>query len=294
MNPQQSCLLFAWVLCSGLLAASAHQAVFTASGEVENDASDKGMMRSEAAHKYAAELDAQINAELKEPASPQGPPGPPGPPGASTGPHGYPGQTGLHGPQGPPGPQGPMGANGSGIMGLAGAAGPRGAQGHAGIDGPHGPPGHWGAPGNPGDAPKEMAEWERSLDSYDGIVTTLEEHSEKLRDMMDKKEQLMKANVQDLKVRLGSLANATVSLEMLSKVMVANLTEEGRDVSRTAWEAAHAKAINMADIREAHVLQAVATDELVKAEKCKDCQGGAWKSHLSVLAALGVVGVGCI
>merc|ERR1719482_1352977 len=121
------------------------------------------------------------------------------------GPLGNPGAPGPLGAQGDPGPQGPMGVNGSGVLGVVGPPGPRGAPGPTGIDGPVGDRGIWGPPGTSGDQPQEIGEWETSLDSYDGIVGALETHSETLRDLMEKKQEIIQNRMQTLRMRLAAL-----------------------------------------------------------------------------------------
>jgi len=203
---------------------------------------------------------------------PAGPAGPPGPMGAIIGPHGMPGAPGAIGEQGDPGIMGPLGANGSGVLGFVGPPGPKGAPGPSGIDGPMGDRGPWGPPGRGGDQPMEIGEWETGLDSYDGIVTALETHSETLRNMMDKKQTLIEDRMSNLKTRLADLANGTVSLELLSKGMVAQLDGVARAGEGTSYNAAHLRKLFTGDIRESNKLAQVATDEAVAALKCKDCQ----------------------
>jgi len=118
----------------------------------------------------------------------------------------------------------------------------------------------------------EIGEWETGLDSYDGIVTALETHSETLRNMMDKKQTLIEDRMSNLKTRLADLANGTVSLELLSKGMVAQLDGVARAGEGTSYNAAHLRKLFTGDIRESNKLAQVATDEAVAALKCKDCQ----------------------
>jgi len=123
------------------------------------------------------------------------------------------------------------------------------------------------------------------LDSYDGITTALETHSEALREMMDKKQQLMQDNMEDLKVRLSNLANGTVSLGALSKVMIKQMNEVAEEDENTAFEAAHLKSVSNGDAREAEKLEAVATDAEAAKKECKDCaKGSAIGSHISALS----------
>jgi len=221
---------------------------------------------------------------------PPGPRGAPGPMGAIIGPHGFPGPPGALGPRGDPGPQGPIGVNGSGIMGLVGGPGPKGSPGPTGIDGPVGDRGVWGPPGTGGDQPREIGEWEQGLDSYDGIVSALETHSETLRNLMDKKQEMAQGRMEALKMRLAALSNGTVSLALLSKAMVgqmSGLAKQGEDMS---FNAAHLRKLFTGEVREAEKLSSVAADEQLAKEKCKDC-AAAWSSHLSVLVALGLVSV---
>lgn len=217
-----------------------------------------------------------------------GPPGPPGPIGPMMGPHGYPGPPGPQGPQGDPGPVGVIGVNGSGVLGLAGSPGPRGAPGPTGIEGTHGERGPWGPPGPGGEHPREIEEWEQSLDSYDGIVGALETHSESLRDLMDKKADMMNDKMMLLRMRLAGLANGTVSLEMLSKAMVSQMGGVAGAAAGTSFDAAHLRSLFTGEVREAEKLAAVATDEEVQKAKCKDCGGAGWSAHLSSLIALSV------
>jgi hypothetical protein len=179
---------------------------------------------------------------------------------------------------------GPEGVNGSGVLGLVGPPGPKGAPGPTGIDGPHGDLGVWGPPGTPGDQPPEIAEWETSLDSYDKIVSALEEHSETLRNLMDKKHESVGERMQKLRMRLAKLANGTVSLELLSKSMVQMMGGVAQQGENVAFNAAHLRKLFTGEIREAEKLAAVATDEEVAHEKCKDCEEG-------VSTTLGVEGV---
>lgn len=237
-------------------------------------------------------IEPRRGASFAEEEAAPGPPGPPGPMGPIVGPHGMPGPTGPQGPQGDPGPQGPMGANGSGVMGMVGEPGPRGAPGPTGIDGPKGDIGSWGPPGPPGEQPREIGEWETSLDSYDGITTALETHSEALREMMDKKQQLMQDNMEDLKVRLSSLANGTVSLGSLSKVMIKQMNEVAEEDENTAFEAAHLKSVSNGDAREAEKLEAVAVDAEAAKKECKDCaKANAVGTRLSAAALLSLAAV---
>jgi hypothetical protein len=224
-----------------------------------------------------------------------GPQGPPGPMGPIIGPHGFPGPPGAMGPQGDPGPEGPLGVNGSGVLGLVGPPGPKGAPGPTGIDGPNGDRGVWGPPGAPGDQPQEIAEWETSLDSYDGIVSALETHSETLRDLMDKKYGTVQDRMQVLKMRLAALANGTVSLEMLSKAMVSQMGGVAKQGQEVAFNAAHLRKLFTGDYREAEKLASVATDTQLQKEKCKNCgedvEALATSSHLSMLVILAFASV---
>jgi len=202
---------------------------------------------------------------------PPGPRGSPGPMGAIIGPHGFPGPPGALGPRGDPGPQGPLGVNGSGIMGLVGPPGPKGAPGATGIDGPVGDRGVWGPPGTGGDQPREIGEWEQGLDSYDGIVSALETHSETLRNLMDAKHEKVQDRMQALKMRLAALANGTVSLQLLSKAMVGQMSGLAKQGEGMSFNAAHLRKLFTGEVREAEKLESVATDEQVAKEKCKDC-----------------------
>lgn len=223
---------------------------------------------------YASALESGA-IELKEAGDgAAGPPGPPGPMGAIIGPHGMPGAPGATGEQGDPGIMGPLGANGSGVLGFVGPPGPKGAPGPSGIDGPFGDRGPWGPPGRGGDQPMEIGEWETGLDSYDGIVGALETHSETLRNMMDNKQTLIEDRMNNMKTRLADLANGTVSLELLSKGMVAQLDGVARAGEGTSYNAAHLRKLFTGDVRESQKLAQVATDEQVATLKCKDCEKG--------------------
>jgi len=214
-----------------------------------------------------------------------GPRGPPGPLGAIIGPHGMPGTAGSLGAQGDPGPQGPRGVNGSGVLGLNGSPGPRGAPGPTGVDGPKGDRGLWGPPGRGGDQPQEIGEWETGLDSYDGIVSALEIHSETLRNMMDKKEEAMQDRVQALRMKLATLANGTVSLETFSKAMVSQMNGVSVAGEETAFNAAHLRKLFTGNVREAEKLASVATDTAVARKKCTNCENYSASTHLSALIA---------
>jgi len=266
------------VLSAGLLTAFGNKVIFEADGRIGTDepasltVNTKGSMMRVETPTRSALIDV-----VDAGGAPTGPPGPPGPMGPIIGPHGMPGYTGPMGPQGDPGSQGPMGANGSGILGQVGPPGPRGSPGPTGIEGPSGDKGNWGPPGYPGEQPREIGEWETSLDSYDGIVSALETHSESLRDMMGKKSDLIDDDMEDLKMRLSKLANGTVSLSLLSKAMVSEMEKTAKEGGITAWEAAHMKGISLKDAREAEKLEAVALDTKVAAKKCKDCkEESAW------------------
>jgi len=216
--------------------------------------------------------------------------GPPGVMGPLKGVPGMPGAPGPIGQQGEPGPPGLPGAKGAGIMGLAGHAGPRGLPGPSGYDGDEGDNGPAGPVGPPGEQPHEMEEWETSLDSYDGIVTALETHSEKLRDVMSKKEKKMAGRMTNLTTRLAKLAAGAVSLKELSKHIVKNLLSVEKDGHKSAFDAAHLAAIKHDDVREAIKLESVKIDQTVAAEKCKDCSSG-WSSSVSLLVTLGLAAV---
>jgi len=216
-----------------------------------------------------------------------GPPGPPGPFGPIVGPHGYPGPPGQMGPQGDPGPVGRAGVNGSGVLGLVGPPGPKGAPGPSGFDGPKGDAGMWGPPGAPGDQPAEIGQWETSLDSYDGIVSALEQHSESLRNLMDKKQELVGQRMQALRLRLAALSNGTVGLELMSKAMIAQMNGVAGNGEKTSFNAAHLRKLFTGEIREAQKLAGVATDAEVQKKKCESCiQAKAWSAHLSMLVVL--------
>lgn len=217
-----------------------------------------------------------------------GPQGPPGPMGAIIGPHGFPGAPGQMGEKGNPGPQGHRGVNGTGILGQMGATGANGAPGPTGVDGPRGEQGPWGPPGAPGDQPRELAEWETNLDSYDAIVAALETHSETLRDKMDKKHEMVGDKIQQLRMRLASLANGTVSLNMMSKEMVKQMNGVAKAGEETSFNAAHLRKLFTGGVREAEKLASVAADTELAKEKCKDCkENSAWSSHVSALVILG-------
>jgi len=218
-----------------------------------------------------------------------GPRGPPGPYGPIIGPHGYPGAPGVIGTQGDPGPQGPIGVNGSGVLGAVGPVGPRGAPGPTGVDGPTGDLGMWGPPGRSGDAPPEISEWENSLDSYDGIVSALETHSETVRSVMEAKHTKMTERAQALRLRLAALSNGTVSLAMLSNAMVEQMNAVGADGQAQAFNAAHLRKLFTGDTLEAQKLAAVAMDAQLAKAKCKNCEGAesaAWTTHFSGLLVL--------
>lgn len=226
---------------------------------------------------------------------PPGPPGPPGPYGSIIGPHGMPGPPGVEGAQGDPGVVGPIGVNGTGVLGVVGPPGPRGAPGATGVDGPTGDRGTWGMPGVGGDQPAEIGEWETGLDSYDGIVSALETHSETLRNMMDKKQDLVVDRMEALKMRLSALANGTVNLATMSKAMIGQLNGVATAGEGTSYNAAHLRKLWTGEVREAEKLEVVATDEKIQRAACKDCADAdakpdsAWSSHLSVLVMLGLV-----
>lgn len=221
-----------------------------------------------------------------------GPAGPPGPPGPIIGPHGMPGVTGDMGPSGSPGAVGLPGVNGSAILGHVGPVGPRGAPGPTGIDGPKGDQGAFGPPGRAGDHPAAIEEWETSLDSYDGIVSALTSHAELLRGLMDKKEERVNERMMGLRMRLAALANGTVSLQLMSKAMLNQLSGVDKKNADTASEAAHLRNLFTGNIREAEKLTAVAADTETAKEKCKDCQPSqAHSTPLSALLALCLVGL---
>lgn len=281
-------LLSVLVLTSGFLLAFADlkTATITADGSVGPDDTVKDsarLVRMEAPRVGSSLVE-------QDPATdPAGPPGPPGPPGALIGPHGMPGRHGDIGETGAPGPEGPMGANGTGTMGAVGPPGPRGAPGPTGYEGPRGDAGPWGHPGLPGDHPAELQQWETTLDSYDGLVSKLEEHSEKLRDAMEQKSDFIDDKMMALKMRLHSLANNTVNLASLSHATYAQLQDADIHAGKSAFEAAKLAPVSHDDIREAIRVGALANDEETASLKCKDCQGSAWSSHLSALAILGLI-----
>jgi len=259
--------------------------------EVSEDAAPASLLEKEQAG-HGVDFEAAL-----EVPGPNGEPGPPGPMGSIIGPHGFPGGPGSIGEQGDPGIQGPLGANGSGVLGFVGPPGPKGAPGPTGIDGPFGDRGPWGPPGTGGDQPAEIGEWETGLDSYDGIVTALETHSETLRNMMDKKQELIQDRMENLKVRLSTLANGTVNLELLSKSMVGQLDGVAKAGEGVAYNAEHLRKLWTGDVREANKLASVATDEKIVQLNCKNCKGGileslAWSPHVSILAVFGLVAMG--
>lgn len=216
-----------------------------------------------------------------------GPQGPPGPAGPIIGPIGYPGASGPMGDKGEPGQPGPPGVNGAGVIGKVGPQGPRGAPGPTGINGPRGERGLYGMPGAPGEQPKEIGEWETSLDSYDGIVTALETHSESLRNMMDKKHESVEGRMQQLRQRLATLGNGTVTLEKLSNAMVEQMNGVAGAGEKVSFDAAHLRKLWTGEVREAEELEKVATDEQIAKRKCKSCiENGAWSRHLSAGVAI--------
>merc|ERR1719333_1236868 len=81
----------------------------------------------------------------------------------------------------------------------------------------------FGPPGPPGDQPPEFVQWEATLDSYDQIVAALETHSEALRDLMDKKLDMVDARMTRLKQRMQNVGNGSQTLEMLSKGLIAEM-----------------------------------------------------------------------
>lgn len=214
-------------------------------------------------------------------AGPPGPQGPPGPPGMIVGPHGHPGPPGAIGAVGDPGPMGARGVNGSGQIGPFGKPGPKGAPGPTGIDGPEGPRGVWGAPGRSGDHPTEIEEWERSLDSYDGIVGALESHSDTLRNLLAKKAEAMDMKMNIIRMRIGALAYQTGTLRLLTKGHTLKLYQLLKAAGDEAAAAALLKGIHGDDIREALKLEAVAVDTMTQKEKCKDCSGAVIGSSMS-------------
>lgn len=222
---------------------------------------------------------------------PPGPQGAPGPTGPVIGPHGYPGEPGTQGAKGTPGLEGHRGVNGTGHLGMIGPPGPKGAAGPRGVDGTKGEQGVWGPPGTPGDQPVEIGEWETSLDSYDGIVSALETHSEKLRDLMESKHDQVETRMQNLRIRLAKIANGTVSLNLLSRGMVAQMQGLARAGQDVAFNAAHIRKLFTGQIRDAEKLASIAADTQLAHEKCKDCdiENMAWSPHLSAWILLGVV-----
>lgn len=126
-----------------------------------------------------------------------------------------------------------------------------------------------------------MNKWEKTLDTYNNIVTTLDKHSEKTRQAEEDKLDKIEDERQSLKWRLKQLANGTVSLGALSKEMIQNLQKSAKEGEETAFEAAHMKAVRNTDIIEAKKLSAVAADATLNKVECQACKGGAWKQHIS-------------
>jgi hypothetical protein len=116
-----------------------------------------------------------------------------------------------------------------------------------------------------------MQEWEQALDSYDQIVTALETHSESLRDLIESKHDAMQDKMAKIRMRLSTLTNGTVNLEMLSKAVVKHLNSDNWVAGQTATEAGHLAHLFSGDLREAQKLNAVARDAATAAKKCKDC-----------------------
>jgi hypothetical protein len=224
-----------------------------------------------------------------------GPPGAPGPTGPVIGPHGWPGPPGVQGQKGDTGADGVRGQNGTSHMGPMGQPGILGVPGPHGVDGQKGETGIWGPPGTSGDAPVEIGAWETSLDSYDGIVSALETHSEALRDALETKSEDIDGRMQAVRLRLAKVANGTVSLSLLSRGMLAQmegLAKAGQDV---AFNSAHIRKLFTGEIRDAEKLASVATDTQVAHEKCHDCEieNSGWSLHLGAPFLLALVGAWC-
>lgn len=215
----------------------------------------------------------QETSELVGVPGPPGPKGPPGAPGSLIGPHGFPGPPGPIGAQGDPGPQGPIGVNGSGVLGFVGPPGPKGSPGPTGVDGPVGERGVWGPPGRSGDHPMEIEEWERTLDSYDGIVSALETHSESVRNLLEKKADIMDTKIGIMRMRLAGLAYETGTLHLMTKGQQIKLYKLLKATGDEVAAAAALHGIYGSDVRDAKKLGAVAADEMAAAEKCKNCNG---------------------
>lgn len=222
-----------------------------------------------------------------------GPPGPAGAPGPVIGPQGWPGPPGLQGSKGVSGSEGNRGENGTSHMGPMGLPGPAGKVGPHGVDGQKGENGPWGPPGVSGEAPKEIGEWEASLDSYDGIVGGLETHSEALRDALQTKAEDIDTRMQTLRIRLAKIANGTVSLNLLSRGMLAQMQGLASAGQELAFNSAHIRKLFTGELRDAEQLATVGTDEIAAHERCHDCEkekeNSAWSTQLNILTALAVV-----
>jgi hypothetical protein len=138
--------------------------------------------------------------------------------------------------------------------------------------------------------PVEIGEWETSLDSYDGIVSGLETHSETLRNALQTKGEDIEHRMQELRLRLATIANGTVSLSLLSRGMLAQMEGLAKNGQEVAYNSAHLRKLFTGEIRDAEKLSSVATDTLVAHEECEGCQksaeNAAWSTHLSALLSL--------
>merc|ERR1719440_1507151 len=157
-------------------------------------------------------------------------------------------------------------------MGPLGAPGQPGAPGATGTGGGKGDIGPWGPPGPTGDAPAAMAEWETSLDSYDGIIAGLETHSEKLRNLLETKQDNSESKMQELRIRLAKIANGSVDLQLMSKGMIAQMSGLARKGHELAYNATHLRKLFTGEIRDAEKLAAVEGDMVANAMKCEDCE----------------------
>lgn len=208
-----------------------------------------------------------------------GPPGPPGlPPGVTTyhGPvPGNPGHPGRRGSQGDPGPMGRRGVNGTSIMGPMGPPGRRGRPGRTGVEGDRGDRGGMGPPGLPGEAPREMARWETTLDSYDSLVNELQKHTGKINQLLEQKNDQIDTRLANIRIRLSTLAQRTAETGRLTREQQENLQSLLKAAGMSAQEVHMLQHVRTADVREAEKLEGVATNALVAHRECQECKGAA-------------------
>lgn len=257
-----------------------------------NKLNDPAASRSSGSHESAAPGSGSALVHKEDEEAETGPPGPPGPPGYVIGPYGRPGRYGAIGEKGDPGPPGPPGANGSSVWGPMGPQGVIGGPGPTGVKGPLGRPGAQGPSGVPGAQPNDINNWEASLDSYNELVNSLEDHSDKLKEVLTNKT----VEVEEEETQVHSLQMLLRNEEADLQRLLGDDMDKAKGLHET-WPQMIDLLANLGSsqltIEEAEKLLGVQIQSKAQKEKCEDCgvgaKSGAYRLQLRAMVLLGML-----